>query len=286
MTERPCESCGSSRTGPEFATERGQVWRCRNCGFFFIPEPLTAEAQEARFYETIDEARYVGYFEPFRKGQYRDVLRRLAFPPGATHLDVGASYGWMVEVGLDLGLDSRGIEPGEAEVAREAVRKRIERTSLESYAARADHGQFALVTIWHALEHVRGPAEAAGLLRELVEPGGTLLVAVPNAEGWMYRLALLARKAAASPKLMTELWYFHNPNMHYSYFTPGALRALLERAGLRVESCFTIEAFDWRTIHRRVERPLPRALLQAAGPLLDLSGFTRRENLIVVATRA
>jgi SAM-dependent methyltransferase len=238
--------------------------------------------QAALFYATIDEERYVEYFEPFRKGQYRHVVGALKLPAGATHLDVGASYGWMVEVGQELGLDSHGIEPGEAAPTAEAVRPRIRRASLEDFAA-GEGRRFDLITLWHVLEHLPEPRRALELLRGLLADGGRLLIAVPNAEGRLYRAGLLLQRTLRRPELMNELWYFHNPNMHFYYYTPRSLAELVRRSGLALCEQSVIEAFDWRTIYSRVLLPLPRLLLRTVGPLLARSRFTGRENLITVA---
>jgi 2-polyprenyl-3-methyl-5-hydroxy-6-metoxy-1,4-benzoquinol methylase len=128
-----------------------------------VVDAVAQPDQAALFYATIDEARYVDYFEPFRKGQYRQVVGALKLPSGATHLDVGASYGWMVEVGLELGLDSAGIEPGKAVPTAETVRHRIQRASLEDFAASTDR-RFDLITLWHVLEHLPEPRRALELL--------------------------------------------------------------------------------------------------------------------------
>ena len=257
--------------------------RCPACGVFFLVDPVARADQQALFYSTIEEAKYVRYFEPFRKAQYRQVLAGLKLPPGASHLDVGASYGWMVEVGRELGLDSLGVEPGEAPVHAD-VRDRVVHASLDEYAAVADR-RFDLITIWHVLEHLPEPWRAVRQMRDLLNEGGCLAVAVPNANGRMYRLGLFMQRVLGSSALMNELWYFHNPNMHYFYYTPRALGILLNAAGLTQDARFTMEAFDWTTIYQRVDGAVPRQLLQSVGPLISSSRFTRRENLIALARR-
>jgi hypothetical protein len=52
-------------------------------------------------------------------------------------------------------------------------------------------------------------------------------------------------------RLMNELFYFHNPNMHFFYFNLTSVTKLLQRFGLRVCAAETIEAFEWITIHQR-----------------------------------
>jgi len=92
-------------------------------------------------------------------------------------------------------------------------------------------------------------------------------------------------KSLGYGRLMEELWYTHNPNMHRYYPTLEALRHLLAQAGLYIVEAYTLDAFDWRRIWRRSTSPVGRAVLRAAGPAVQRSGFTGRENLVVVAQR-
>jgi SAM-dependent methyltransferase len=277
-----CEICQSKAITPSFTSVRGAVLRCLDCGVYFVDDnELTPQEQEKLFYSTIDERKYTGYFELFRKRQYYGVLESLKLKRGSSHLDVGASYGWMVEVGLDLGLDSYGLEPGDARYKR-ALTGRIIRASLQDYVPRRS---FDLVTIWHVLEHLPEPAAAIQQLANLVADGGRLVIAVPTAEGRMFKLGLLTAKLFKSTRILNELFYFHNPNMHFFYYTENSVRELLRQVGLTVVTAQTIEAFDWTTIAQRVDSPVRRTILRLAGPFLAWSRFTSLENLIVVARK-
>lgn len=280
MKQCHCPLC-LGRADASFISKRGAVYRCAGCGVYFVRDPEMAADQASLFYTTIDEQKYVRYFEPFRKRQYAEVLERLHLVPGITHLDIGASYGWMVEVGVALGFDSLGVEPGNAPVRSQAIQKRIVQASLEHYTATLGP-RFDLVTMWHVLEHLPNPEQAVQCIRRLLDDHGRLLIAVPNAEGRLYRVGLALQRGLRRPELMDNLWYFHNPNMHYYYYTPVALAKLMERCGFRQQFSFTMEAFDWTTIHQRADGRLSRTALRVLGPLIGLSGFTRRENLIAV----
>jgi SAM-dependent methyltransferase len=267
-----------------FTGVRGPVLECCCCHTFRVQDIIRAPDQEQLFYATIDEQRYVDYFAPFRKGQYTQVLRGINASPGSTLLDVGASYGWMVEVGLDLGFDSYGLEPGAAAWPH-YIHNRMFRRSLEQFAQEADC-QFDVVTIWHVLEHLPDPVGTVEYLRRLLKPGGTLVVAVPTRDGWMFKLALILESIFGNQRLLNELFYFHNANMHYFYYGFEGVKRLLERARFSVQNHFTMEAFDWNRIHSRVTSKPLGGLVRLLGPLLNASGFTRRENLIVVAQRS
>jgi hypothetical protein len=87
-------------------------------------------------------------------------------------------------------------------------------------------------------------------------------------------------------RLMNELFYFHNPNMHFFYFNLTSVTKLLQRFGLRVCAAETIEAFEWITIHQRGQTPqsLERCFerLDQSSPRQVLSG---KRNLIIVARK-
>ena len=279
-----CEVCHSCEVTQIFNSVRGQVFRCLTCSAFFLEDKgLTPNNQETLFYSTIDQQKYATYFEPFRKGQYRCILQDLGLKTGISLLDVGASYGWMVEVGMELGLDSYGLEPGDIQYDP-VLTKRIFKKDLQEYAQTTKRC-FDVITIWHVLEHLQKPVEAMRWMYQLLDEGGYLIIAVPTTDGRMFRLGLFLQKWFGRSELLNELFYFHNPNMHFFYYNESSVKELLKQVRLEVSSVQTLESFDWTTIYRRVNSPIGRILLRVIGPFIALSGFTRKENLIVVARK-
>ena len=112
------------------------------------------------------------------------------------------------------------------------------------------------------------------------------MIAVPNADGRLYKLGLLLARRLGHRELMEELWYTHNPNMHRYYPTLPALAHMLRSARLRVVDSYTLEAFDWLALWKRGNDVARRAVLRVGGPLIGLTRFAARENLVVVAERS
>jgi 2-polyprenyl-3-methyl-5-hydroxy-6-metoxy-1,4-benzoquinol methylase len=276
-----CPACASASLRHSFRFSRGDVASCPSCGLQLAHDETVSEAQDSQFHEALDEATYVSYFEPFRKGQYEHVLSKLHPPKGSKLLDVGASFGWMLNVGDELGLDCHGLEPSPMRYGPDLA-GRITCATLDEYADQAKE-RFDLVTLWHVLEHLRDPFAAIRNVLELLSANGRAVIAVPNADGRMYKMGSLLARRLATPRLMEELWYTHNPNMHRYYPTLPALTFMLRSEGLRVIDAYTLEAFDWRRIWVRGGDPFSRNVLRIVGPVLDLSGFTRAENLVVIA---
>jgi hypothetical protein len=96
-----------------------------------------------------------------------DRLHRI-LPPGPV-LDVGAGDGTLVEAFVRHGREAVGLEPY-------ASGPHIRNAEVEEVA-----GNWSAVIFWHSLEHLRQPARALSHAAALLSPGGTLVVAVPNA---------------------------------------------------------------------------------------------------------
>jgi SAM-dependent methyltransferase len=112
-----------------------------------------------------------------------------------------------------------GIEPSSA-IAGDA-RRRLgdDRVHLGTLAdAPWPPGSFDLITLWDVVEHLPDPVAALGRARELLRPGGLLLIETQNVES---RFAhLLGRR-----------WQHFKQAEHLWHFSPATLARLLRVAG-------------------------------------------------------
>jgi SAM-dependent methyltransferase len=195
------------------------LWRCGRCGSAVTVGPAPrADAYESGAYaeRTPRLARLAGAMLA------RFDRRRLALlgPPRGSLLDAGAGRGRFVAAARAAGWVAEGIEPSlrGAEAARAAYGVELSRSAIEDAT-----GSYAAVSLWHVLEHLEDPGAALGHVASLLEPGGLLLVGVPNL-------------ASAQARIGRERWFHLDLPRHRTHFTAAGLRALLERRGFSIES--------------------------------------------------
>jgi 2-polyprenyl-3-methyl-5-hydroxy-6-metoxy-1,4-benzoquinol methylase len=141
-------------------------------------------------------------------------------------LDIGCGNGEFLAAMRGLGWDVLGLEPDPmaARTAREKLGLSVEQATLEAHTL-PRHTSDA-VTMHHVIEHLPDPVQSLRLARELLRPGGRLIVVTPNAQS-------LARY------LFRRHWMSWDPPRHLSLFTPRTLQATATRAGLRMERMWT-----------------------------------------------
>jgi 2-polyprenyl-3-methyl-5-hydroxy-6-metoxy-1,4-benzoquinol methylase len=149
-------------------------------------------------------------------------------------LDVGAAGGAFVAEAAARGLRASGIEPTPAFArhAREVLGVDVREGTLES----AGLDRYDVVTMWHVLEHIPDPLPQLQRVRAALDDGGLLALEVPN-------------YGSVSATRMGRAWPSLEPEVHVNQFTPGSLRALLERAGfagVEVETVPITPYLTWR----------------------------------------
>jgi SAM-dependent methyltransferase len=149
-------------------------------------------------------------------------------------LDVGCGAG---ALGERLGARSERWVVGLTHDAEEAhiARRRLDAVivaDLESglaLRARAGEPRFDAVVLSHVLEHVREPALILRAVRELVDPRGVVVVAVPNVVNWRVRWQLARGRFRYTEGGILD-------RTHLRFFDRESALGLLPSAGFRVRS--------------------------------------------------
>src|SRR5258707_628154 len=200
------------------------VVQCDSCGACFTnprPDPLTI----ARHYPNHQHAREKHHQPRTRIGEAFRSWRQPGLKPRpiAWHgegrlLDSGCATGWSLQR-----MHRRGWKVVGLDAPTRAVRRIREELGLTAFAGSLPHlalepESFDVITMWQALEHIHEPLPLLREARNLLVPGGKLIVTVPNIDSWPFRW-------------FGRHWFGLDLPRHLTHFTPATLPQMLQRAG-------------------------------------------------------
>jgi SAM-dependent methyltransferase len=202
------------------------IQRCDVCdNRFLAPADIPADLESLYSAEYFTGGVATGYptyqqDAPMLERNFAERVRRIAawHAPGRI-LDVGAAYGYFVKAARAAGWDASGVELA-PEVAREAAKLAGAEIIAGDFLEVALAPGFDVITMFDVIEHVRDPLAWLVRARELLAPGGLLVIETGDV-------------ASAWARLLGRHWYFLDPPQHLFYFTGAGLEALLARAGFR-----------------------------------------------------
>jgi len=134
-------------------------------------------------------------------------------------LDVGCGTGEFLAVMRAAGWQVRGLErdAAAAEWGRGQLQLSIQTGSVLD--VRSEAVQYAVITMWHVLEHVYHPHEALRHLARLLQEDGVLIIAVPNI-------------ASVDAKFYRRHWIALDVPRHVNHFSLSTLARCAAAHGL------------------------------------------------------
>jgi SAM-dependent methyltransferase len=208
------------------------IYLCKACGNAFVPpEVIPTDLEQLyskSYFEGAHNTGYPGYLND-QSLLVRNFEDRLAWieklkPPGRRLLDVGAAYGLFLKVARDAGWDAEGVEIA-PDCAAEARRISGAPVAAGDFLNVELQGQFDVIVMFDVIEHMRDPLACMRRARELLVPGGRLVIETgDHASPWA--------------RLLGDRWYFLDPPQHLFYFSKRGLDWAFDRAGFFPEPAF------------------------------------------------
>ncbi|HYF28653.1 MAG TPA: class I SAM-dependent methyltransferase [Baekduia sp.] len=212
MPADPCPWCAFPLPRSAGAT----AWRVERCPACRVgvtrPWPDDAQLDAAYAAYRPAEGRFGGPLDAVLRRSRATLAARIdrLAPPGPV-LDIGAGDGTLVAALRDRGRQAIGLERTAAPVPH----------VHDATVAELD-GPFGAIVLWHALEHLRDPAATLAAAAQRLQPGGVLVVAVPDLS------SLQARVFGAR-------WLALDLPRHLVHLPGDALVGRLRELGLAVE---------------------------------------------------
>jgi SAM-dependent methyltransferase len=136
-------------------------------------------------------------------------------------LDVGCGYGGFVSLMRNRGWDAEGVDPSPVTVAAASAKGiPVHLGTLDGFYRTG--ASYRAVTMFYVLEHLFDPMSALRKVYGLLEPGGVVLVRVPDTTPVVRLL---------SPFGLGDALY--DPPFHLFDFPPRVLTMMLAEAGFR-----------------------------------------------------
>lgn len=195
--------------------------RCTDCqGQYTYPAP-TPEMLSSLYKESFSYQWYRDHYP----AKFLDALHRVI-----QYRSLGAiGRGTLLDYGGGIGYFAKALRLwGYQAETRDAMYESAEGAKLPV----AEPRKYATITCHHVLEHALDPLSLLQDIRNLLQPDGTLILAVPNGSSLGYQ-----RRGVH--------WVWSQPPLlHLHHITPVGLRALLTRAGFVLQKELFFERWD------------------------------------------
>lgn len=232
---RNCPVCGSETFDPfisgkdYFLTgESFEIVKCRTCGFRFTnprPEPgeLGKYYQSSEYISHSDSRQglFASVYQQVRKYTLRQKYELISgFQPKGEILDIGCATGQFLNYMAERGWKATGIEPDD-KTRNRAISEFGLQVFPEEHLTSISKPSFNVITMWHVLEHVSDLNGRMKQIKDLLLPGGTLIIAVPNCN-------------AKDAEIYREFWAAYDLPRHLYHFTESDIKLLMENYGFKI----------------------------------------------------
>ena len=150
----------------------------------------------------------------------RHLLRRTRIRNNSNLLDVGCGYGSFLLKMRSCGLNVQGVEFSDSG-AKEARSHGLDVSTGTLEQQKYPAGSFDVITLNHVLEHVRYPKKTLIELARILNTGGVIILAVPNATSF-------------AAVLFGKYWASLDVPRHLATHTPHTIALLAKQANLAI----------------------------------------------------
>lgn len=236
ITILECPLCGSKKMKEFYKGIDGyysgkpvRCTACPNCSLILL-NPRPTEEEYKDWYEAVfqDKRRNIKTFEEAIAGiggKYKKKLKQLKYFEGFVNetskcLEIGCGWGTLAKVVKDkfnCEIDVIELSKLAAKVAKEHFGLSVFQGDFNSFINQGHNNKkYNFIYSYHVFEHIAEPNVFLEKVKEILEPGGRLLLALPD---------------TSNPEQPSER-LFHID--HCFYYTPRTINLMLEKNGFKV----------------------------------------------------
>jgi 2-polyprenyl-3-methyl-5-hydroxy-6-metoxy-1,4-benzoquinol methylase len=240
-----CIVCGAVQT-PGLANWHAT---CPSCAYESGALSVAINQQAA---DQVDEREREEGLKALRQENFAEIVGYACqfAPAGArTLLDVGSAHGWFLEAARDS-FEVLGVEPDEVVGGQALARGLPVRQGYFPDALR-DGERFDVIVFNDVIEHIPAIRPALAACAERLNPGGILILNLPNSRGFFYRLSkILARVGWRGA--FERLWQKDLPSPHVHYFEEKNLARLVAKHGFTLAHSAELPSLRARGLLKRI----------------------------------
>lgn len=221
-----CPTCNGTNFSPfltctdhSVSHETFQLNRCAHCSLL-ITSPRPDNTQLGKYYLSQTYTSHIKQGKSLIDNVYLfarrftlkwklSLLQKNVPQSSANLLDFGCGVGEFLKASVKKGWTIAGVEP--SEIARINADPSVFPSIVSSLKElTTELKRFDAITAWHVLEHVTDLNENIATLKNLLQPNGTMFIAVPNHNSWDAKHYANHWAAYDVPR---HLWHFNLQSM-------------------------------------------------------------------------
>lgn len=224
-----CLACHTDSTDALVTVGEWTYWDCAGCGAAFLDEALLDRQDEVHTGRDYKLNRLLVEARNRHHNQWLTaLLKRHATSPGGRVLEVGCGAGFFVKELEREGFTASGIDLGPENTNFAKTYMDIDVQGCDFLTAPIEEG-LDWVVMHQLIEHVPQPSKFIARAKDLLRPGGSLLITTPNLR--FARKMLKVARLRRGPLKVTGDALGHPPS-HCVLFEPSSLKRMLEDQGL------------------------------------------------------
>lgn len=223
-----CGVCGASRHKPYRTLGQWRLVRCLDCRVVYLC-PRPSDEELAGLYSDryfAERSIQDDHSPPSVEAEIQTRVPAAArlgaeVQPSVQWLDVGCASGYLLAAAKRLGFQTQGIEISNwaASFAQQSLGLEVFLGTLRGFTESVDSPRFNLITAMAYLEHSGSPGEDLRLMAKMLQPGGIVVVRVPNLKSF-------------DRFWHGDAWHAWHVPFHLYHFTPSDLTHLFRSVGL------------------------------------------------------
>ena len=257
--EEGCPACGETVSGRRLFRRAGWTYAlCDRCGHGYGTPDANAEARLVDLYHD----HYAGFRDdPLFQANIRSLIDREfrgRIPAGGAILDVGCGNGEFLKAACEAGFAASGVDISQTAV--DLCRSRGLSADVADFATMQAVQRYDAITLWDVVEHLPNPGLFAQRAREMLRPGGYLVMKTPAVTAATLRLVRVLPRLA--PPLLST------PG-HVQFFNDRSMELMGRRIGYAESRVGRIGPMRGK---RRTGGPLRRVRRATVAAVLSMLG--------------